>query len=141
MLSYISHSPQETEQIARKVFEKLPSRAILCFFGEMGVGKTFFIKALAEADQIPAQQVTSPTFTYLNRYEGSRPFYHFDLWRLSGPEAFIHQGFDEVFSEEGIICIEWSEKIASILPPEALLIRIESVGENERKIEIEGALL
>jgi tRNA threonylcarbamoyladenosine biosynthesis protein TsaE len=141
VLSFTSQSPQETKEIAQKVFERLPSRAILCFFGEMGVGKTFFIKALAEADEIPAAEVTSPTFTYLNRYEGHRPFFHFDLWRLNGPEDFIHQGFDEVFSEEGIVCIEWSEKIASILPSDAILIRIASTGETARKIEIEGALL
>jgi tRNA threonylcarbamoyladenosine biosynthesis protein TsaE len=82
-------------------------------------------------------EVSSPTFTYLNIYSGSRgSAYHFDLYRLKGAAQFKALGFDDYFKGEGLTCIEWAEKVAEILPPEAIRIRFSHMGDDKRQIEI-----
>lgn len=133
------HSLEETFSFAKDLFKKLPQESILCFFGDLGSGKTTFIKALAEAAGIDKEQVTSPTYVYLNIYSGKEaPFYHFDLYRLKNEEAFFALGFDEFLFAPGIKCLEWSERIEKILPPEIIKITLMNRGENEREIRVEG---
>ncbi|MFN4174861.1 MAG: tRNA (adenosine(37)-N6)-threonylcarbamoyltransferase complex ATPase subunit type 1 TsaE, partial [Parachlamydiaceae bacterium] len=112
----------------------LNSDSIVCLFGELGAGKTTFIRGLAEGLGIDPGQVSSPTFVYLNIYEGQTPLYHFDLYRLNGVEAFLSMGFDEILFSPGIKCIEWSERISEILPKEAIKITLSHEREG-RKIE------
>lgn len=133
---WVSSSLDETANIAKELFGALPERALLCFYGEMGAGKTTFIKALAEAAGIPSEKVTSPTFTYLNIYRGTKPFYHFDLWRLKDERAFVEQGFEEYLDQPGIVAIEWPEKIPHLVPSDALKISIAATGENTREITV-----
>jgi tRNA threonylcarbamoyladenosine biosynthesis protein TsaE len=83
---------------------------------------------------MPPEDVSSPTFTYLHIYPG--PVYHFDLYRLKSAEEFLALGFDEYFNTDGIVCFEWAEKIASILPEKTLRITLKHAGENERLIEL-----
>lgn len=111
-----SASPEETRGLAQKFAKEfLQADALLLFYGEMGSGKTTFIKGLAAGLDIPEEQVTSPTFVYLNIYEGTRTVYHFDLWRLKSKEEFLSLGFDEFLGAPGIKCIEWSEKLENLL--------------------------
>ena len=117
----------------------LPESCTLCFFGDLGSGKTTFIKGLAEALGSPPEQVTSPTFVYLNIYPTTPILYHFDLYRLEGGvDDFISMGFDEILFGPGIKCLEWSEKIEPIIPLDAIRVKIEALGENERQITVEG---
>jgi tRNA threonylcarbamoyladenosine biosynthesis protein TsaE len=137
----ISHSPEETFEYAREFGKKLPQGAILCFFGDLAAGKTTFIKGVVlGAADYPAEWVSSPTFVFLNIYEGRRVIYHFDLYRLSGEEQFLSMGFDQFLHTSGIACIEWSEKIASIIPPNAYRITLSPLSETERLIAIEGGI-
>lgn len=132
-------SLEETRDLALKIGPQLPESCTICFFGDLGSGKTTFIKGLAESRGTPADQVTSPTFVYLNIYPESGPLFHFDLYRLTkGVDEFIALGFDEFLYGPGLKCIEWSEKIEPIVPPDALRIRISHRGENEREISVEG---
>jgi tRNA threonylcarbamoyladenosine biosynthesis protein TsaE len=130
-------SPEETKTIAESLAKTILPGNILCFFGDLGAGKTTFIKALAIALGTGSSElVNSPTFQYLNIYQGKVPIYHFDLYRLKSEEDFILLGFDEFFQTDGIVCIEWAEKIKSIIPKHAIHIQISHGGEDRRKIEI-----
>jgi len=110
----------------------LTSNAILAFFGDLGAGKTTFIKGVASI--FSSDTITSPTFTYLHIYSGKLPLYHFDLYRIRSEKDFIDLGFTEYF-QSGVIClIEWAEKIESLLPVNTLRIFLEHAGGDNRKI-------
>ncbi len=111
---------------------------VVFFLGDLGVGKTTFIKALAsEIIGISPNEVSSPTFTYLHIYGDRLPLYHFDLYRLKDPKAFFQMGFDEYFDAKGICLIEWAEKIKAIVPKKNLFtINIKHLEKNKRVIEI-----
>ena len=81
--------------------------------------------------------VQSPTFVYLHHYPTNPPVFHFDLYRLRSIDDFFAMGFEEYFEKEGITAIEWPERIASILPPAAIKIRLSLVSETARRLVIE----
>lgn len=134
---FISHSAAETAAIGRQVGQTLPPRTVVCLFGDLGAGKTTFIKGLvAGATGVDPDEVHSPTFVYLSIYEGQKPVYHFDLYRLRDIDEFLSMGFDEYFDAEGICCIEWSERIARYLPAKSMRVQLEHAGEDKRTITI-----
>ena len=100
-----------------------PTNRILALQGDLGAGKTTFVQGLARGLGI-ADVVQSPTFTYLQVYEGPIPLYHFDLYRLQNERDFILLGFEEYFDAGGIVVIEWPERIATLIPPTAQLITL-----------------
>jgi tRNA threonylcarbamoyladenosine biosynthesis protein TsaE len=129
--------PEETQAFGQQLGRDLPLNSIIAFFGELGAGKTTLIKGLAAgAANIDPREVSSPTFTYLNIYEGVKTVYHFDLYRLRSQEEFLAMGFDEYFTAGGITCLEWSERIASILPPQTLILELAHAGETGRKVSL-----
>lgn len=139
MLEVVTTSPEQTDRIARAVAGGLPDDAVVCFFGDLAAGKTTFVTSLARAlTGDGALDVTSPTFVYLNIYEGIRTVYHFDLYRLESADAFMSMGFDEYFSAGGVTCIEWSERIDEVLDDTMLRIVMQHDGENQRRIRFEG---
>ena len=85
---------------------------------------------------MPAEQVNSPTYTYLNIYDGIIPVYHFDLYRLSAADEFLEMEWDAYFTAGGICVIEWSERIRSLLPKGALQLLLKAISEEERQIEL-----
>ena len=131
-----SHSSEETFELGTNFGALLQENSIVCFFGDLGAGKTTFIKGLAAGIEIDPETVSSPTFTYLNIYSGKKILYHFDLYRLRDADEFLSMGFDEFFDAGGICCLEWSEKIATLIPEEALIVNIVHLGGDKRKIEI-----
>ncbi|SCA63520.1 tRNA threonylcarbamoyladenosine biosynthesis protein TsaE [Chlamydiales bacterium SCGC AG-110-P3] len=139
MFEVVSTSSEETQRLARRIAEVLPDDTVVCFFGDLAAGKTTFITSLAQAlTGDDALDVTSPTFVYLNIYEGERTVYHFDLYRLDSVEAFLGMGFDEYFSAGGVTCVEWSERIESILDDVTLRVIMQHNGDNRRRIRFEG---
>lgn len=136
-MTYHSHSAEETFRIGQDFGSHLPPNAVICFFGELAAGKTTFIKGVASgAARIDPSKIQSPTFTYLNIYEGEKTIYHFDLYRLRDTDEFLSMGFDEFFDAGGICCIEWSERIESCLPAQSIQIFLVHEGENNRSINI-----
>ncbi len=130
-------SAQETFELGRNFGRELPVPSVVCLFGDLAAGKTTFIKGLIqEAVGIDPANVQSPTFTYLNIYEGNKKIYHFDLYRLHDIDEFLSMGFDEYFDADGICCLEWSERIANFLPKNSIHIHFEHLNENERRISI-----
>jgi tRNA threonylcarbamoyladenosine biosynthesis protein TsaE len=84
--------------------------------------------------------VTSPTFVYLNIYEGKLPVYHFDLYRLHDADEFLGMGFDEFFEAGGICCVEWSERIEPLLPTPRVEIHLSAPHPEQRRIEVRQML-
>ena len=132
-------SVEQTIKFGYDLGQQLPNGSIVCLFGDLGAGKTTFIKGLAAgAAGVDLQQVNSPTFVYLNIYNGYRTVYHFDLYRLRDADEFLSMGFDEMLFAEGVCCIEWSERIASLLPPSCIKITLQHRDEVTRTIRIEA---
>lgn len=134
---FISHSATETRQIGAALGMHLLPNSVVCFFGDLGSGKTTFIKGLASSVLgSSGEEVNSPTFTYLNIYRGNIPLYHFDLYRLSHIDEFLSMGFDEMFDAGGICCIEWAEKLSGIEIPGMIKVTMTHVGGEERRIDV-----
>lgn len=137
-----SKSDAETRKIGFKLGEKLAKNffgksetAILCLYGELGTGKTTFVRGLASGLGI-ASRITSPTFTYQRVHSGKIKLYHFDCYRLSAPDELLMHDLNEAISnKDGVIAIEWSEKIQRHLPEKHTNIYFEYVDENTRKIK------
>lgn len=131
-------STEETIALGIHLGKQLPKGSVVAFFGDLGAGKTTMIKGIAEsAAHIDPRNVCSPTFTYLNIYSGDQEIYHFDLYRLKTEEDFLAMGFEEYFNNDGICCIEWPERIPSLLPQHAFRIEILYSGENTRKVIVQ----
>lgn len=124
LYSYESFSPQATFALAEKLGTLLQGGEVIALEGELGAGKTHFVKGLA-AGLGAKGPVTSPTFTLLHLYEEGRlSLAHFDVYRLPFPEAFEELGYEEFFNGSGVTAIEWSDLISPFLPSEYLQIKI-----------------
>lgn len=135
----LSSSLEDTVLLAQQFAKSVQPGQVLAFFGDLGAGKTTFIRSLAEAFcGIQPEQVTSPTFQYLNIYKGQNTIYHFDLYRLQNPDDFIHMGFDEMFHSNGITCIEWAERIEELLPEDTIRVKISHQDAQRRLVTIEA---
>lgn len=134
-----SSSLAETLAISHLLAKYLQKNSVVCFFGELGSGKTAFIKGLASASaKYPMDDICSPTFTYLNIYHGDIDIYHFDLYRLKDEDEFLSMGFDEFFTAGGICCIEWSERIPALVPENCVKVEMTHNGGDKRSITITG---
>lgn len=131
----ISASEEETSLIAKDFTDQLKIGDVVALIGELGSGKTFFVKKIAEELGFDGY-VSSPTFTILNIYEASTYLYHFDFYRLKNVEEIEKIGFSDLLMEEGIFFIEWPEKAEELLPKEYFEVRIDIVNATKRKISI-----
>lgn len=129
-------SPEETRALGARLAETLRPGDVVALDGDLGAGKTQFIKGLCAALGVPPEQVTSPTFTLIHEYEGADgPIYHVDAYRIEHPEELRAAGIDDYLYGEGICLIEWAERIAPLLPNEALRLRLTHLGGTRRRIE------
>lgn len=134
---FISHSSEETFQLGIELGASLLPNAVIALFGDLGTGKTTFIRGLASGiGGFNVKEVCSPTFTFMNIYQGHKIVFHFDLYRLPCEEEFFAAGFDEYFKADGICCIEWAEKIESILPSNTIHVRLSHLTERSRQIDV-----
>lgn len=124
---------EDTQDVANELAKKLTRPVIIAFTGDLGAGKTTFIKYLCKALGFDGV-VTSPTFAIMNQYDGILPIYHYDMYRISGAEALDEIGFYE-FAENGISLVEWSENVADGLEGDVIHIDMSYHG-NGRKIVI-----
>lgn len=132
------HSLEETQNVAKDFAKNLLPGDVVAFFGEMGAGKTTFIKAIGKALGIPENHISSPTFQYLSIYKAPMPLFHFDLYRLKSVEDFLALGFEELFYKNGIACVEWSERILPILPERTIKVLLEHSGLEHSGLEHSG---
>ena len=132
-MEFITKSEKETYDLAYKIASELGERRVVCLNGELGAGKTVFVKGFCSFFGI--NEISSPTFTIVNEYNGNQSVYHFDVYRLADEDEFYAIGGDEYF-EKGICIIEWSDLVKDVIPKDAIDVRIEKIDENSRKIEV-----
>lgn len=106
---------------------------VVCLYGELGAGKTAFVKGLAKGLKINPLKVHSPTFTLMNIYEGKVPLYHFDLYRIKADDLF-GLGYEEFFYGSGVAAIEWSERLEHLLPQVFWKVELRHAGEDRRHV-------
>ncbi len=133
----ITHSPEETIEYAVKIGSLLKKGDIIAYKGGMGAGKTTFTRGLAQGLGLK-DDVTSPTFSIVNEYRGKINLYHFDMYRILEADSLETTGFFDYPSEESVFAVEWSENIADFLPENTIIIEIEYLNENERRITVKG---
>ena len=129
--------PDDTLALAANLAISLQSGSVIALFGDLGAGKTTFVQGLGAALGVEGP-IQSPTFTYLNIYAGPLPLYHFDLYRLKHPSDFFSMGFEEYFHGQGVVAIEWAERIQDYLPPNTLFLRF-SHQEQSRVAQISSS--
>jgi len=132
-----SKSPSETIRIGKTIGSSLQAGDVVALMGELGAGKTQFIKGLAQGIGVgKSAYVSSPSFTLINEYKGEIPFYHIDLYRLEEEKEAEELGLEEYFYGDGITAIEWADRIPSLLPGELLRVNIHYTGKQTRSIEL-----
>lgn len=133
---FTTNAPEETIALGKAFARELEAGDIICLKGELGAGKTHFVKGMAEGLGIEQDEVRSPTFTLIDEHLGERPLYHFDCYRMESPREALEIGAEEYFYGNGISVIEWAERIESLIPPEAIWISIEVPDKKTRKFVI-----
>ena len=138
-LSALIHSTgvEITHRLGRDVGRALVSPMMIRLTGTLGCGKTAFVQGLAEGLEVPKEYyITSPTFTLINEYPGRLPLYHVDLYRLEGMVDLDDIGLDEIIAADGVVAVEWAEKLPPTENDQGLTIRFEIVAEDLRTIEL-----
>lgn len=136
-MTYLTNSEAETEALGAQVAEKLPDGAVVAFYGELGSGKTAFVRGMAQGMGIDCL-VNSPTFTIVNEYEGARTLFHFDMYRLGSADELYDIGWDDYLARGGICAVEWSENVSDAFDGSEIVVRFEKTGGDGRRITIEG---
>lgn len=137
MMEFVSNSLEDTQEFAKKLAKKVKPKDVIALTGDLGAGKTAFTKAFAKELGVKST-VCSPTFTIFNIYDDGRiPLFHFDAYRLSGPDEMEQIGFDEFVYGDGVCVIEWADIVKDILPLDYISVKIEMLGENQRKFILE----
>jgi tRNA threonylcarbamoyladenosine biosynthesis protein TsaE len=129
----ISESEQATTELGERLARSLSPGAIVLLEGELGAGKTAFVRGLAIGLGAAEEDVSSPTFTLVQEYRGRIPFLHADLYRITGSEA-DELGLDEL-GRDGVVAIEWAAKLLR-RPAGAIDVLIEDLGDDRRRVTI-----
>ena len=136
-MEFITNSPEETERVGAALGAVLEPGSILAYEGDLGAGKTAFTRGLARGLGA-TEQVTSPTYTIVNEYlSGRMPLFHFDMYRLASADDLWDIGWEDYLERGGVCAVEWSENVAEAME-NAITVRIEKLGEDTRRITIEG---
>ena len=132
-----THSPEETIAMGARVAANLREGDFIALIGELGTGKTMFVKGLARGlgmgDYI---YVNSPSFVIVKEYEGRLPLYHMDLYRLNDISQIETIGYEDYLNSDGVCVIEWAEKIKNLLPKKYIKVEIRLKGKNKRLIKL-----
>lgn len=134
--SFVSHSEAITKNLGAGLAKLLRNGDVISLTGPLGAGKTCFIKGLATGMGIPEEQVSSPSYTLVNEYQGRNELYHFDLYRLKDASELHNIGWDEYLEKEGIVAVEWGEKADGRLPDLHIEVQIGLIGGDSRRVTI-----
>jgi tRNA threonylcarbamoyladenosine biosynthesis protein TsaE len=139
MITFTAANERDTQRLGAALAEVLPPGTLVGLIGTLGAGKTRLVQAVATALGVPPGDVTSPTFVLVNEYTAGRiPIYHFDTYRLTDEDEFLELGPEEYFDSNGLVFVEWADRVAELLPKERLEIAIEVGDETERRFSIRG---
>ena len=132
----VTHSEEETAGVAATLARRLPPGSVVLLYGELGAGKTAFVRGFVEGVGIAAEEVSSPTFTLIQQYGGDGRVYHVDLYRL-GPDDVDDLGLEELPEGGGLVCIEWADRLRRPIVG-AVSVRITDLGNDTRELAVEG---
>lgn len=134
-------SPEDTRTVGARLARLLAPGAVVALYGDLGSGKTQFVKGCCAALGVPEAEVSSPTFTILHEYAGrtadgtALPIYHFDAYRIEHPDEFYALGYEEYFYGDGLCLVEWPARVEALIPERALRLRLAHAGGDERLVE------
>jgi tRNA threonylcarbamoyladenosine biosynthesis protein TsaE len=134
MFSVITSSPEQTWRTGQLLGNLLGAGDTVCLYGDLGAGKTNFTYGIAQGLEVRDQYITSPTYAFVNEYEGRIPLYHIDLYRLEEPDELENIGFEEYLESDGVTVIEWAERAEDELPAERLSVYLSAVDEKSREL-------
>ena len=135
MASIISRSPAETFEFGRSISETIQPGDVLALTGELGAGKTQFVKGLAAGLGAHQDTVTSPTFTLIHEYIGCRiPMFHFDLYRIESEDELLRLGLDDYLDSKGVLAIEWADKFPALMPRHTRWLDFRHAANGAREI-------
>jgi tRNA threonylcarbamoyladenosine biosynthesis protein TsaE len=132
-----SHTPRQTEQIGSLLGSMLDKGAIIALSGELGTGKTTLVRGIGRGLGIEEGEVASPSFTLVNEYEGPLRLFHIDLYRLADERELIGIDYEEYLEADGVVVIEWADRIPQAIPPDALWITLRYLGAERREIVLQ----
>jgi len=137
MEKIISDSPEKTVKLGIKIGKQLKKGSVVALSGEFGAGKTTLIKGIAKGLGVKdTKYVNSPSFVIVKEYKGRIPVYHFDVHRLNKSAELDTIGYEDYFYGEGVVLIEWADKITQLLPEKYLDIHLSIKDSNTRLIEV-----
>ena len=140
MAVFISNNEAETEALGARLAEKLPGGSVVAMYGDLGAGKTAFVRGMARGMNLSCR-VSSPTFTIVNEYLGERELIHFDMYRIGGADELFDIGWEDYLSRGAVCAVEWSENVEDAFFGDEIVVRIEKLGDTKRKITVEGVEL
>ena len=131
-----SQCEADTVRLGAALADVLPDGTTVALCGTLGAGKTRLVQAVAEALGVDRRNVTSPTFVLIQEYYGRRALYHIDAYRLRHQDEFLALGPEEYFQSDGLVLVEWADRVESCLPKDRIEVRIEITGPQSRRFEI-----
>lgn len=138
MRERVTASEAETETAGEQLGASLCGGEVVLLSGELGTGKTAFVRGLARGVGADPGEVASPTFVLLTQYPGRLTLHHADLYRIAGPGEDRELGLEELPGPRGVLAIEWAERLSSVPWERALHVKLEHAGDDRRRIRIEA---
>ena len=136
-MEFLTNSPAQTEEVGAALGNIIKPGTVIAYRGDLGAGKTAFTRGLARGLG-SSEMVTSPTYTIVNEYLGGRmPLFHFDMYRLASSDDLWDIGWEDYLDRNGVCAVEWSENVEDAME-DPIIITIEKLGEDSRRITIEG---
>jgi tRNA threonylcarbamoyladenosine biosynthesis protein TsaE len=130
-------SVDETRKLGKTIGAMLTAGTILALTGDLGSGKTCFVQGLARGLEVPDNYyITSPSYTLINEYPGRVPLFHVDLYRIANPVDIEDIGLYEILDDDGVVAIEWADRMGKDLPPNHVSLQFEIIDDKTRKISI-----
>ena len=139
-MTYITHSESETEALGAEFARKLAPGAVAAMYGELGCGKTAFVRGMARGLGLDCL-VNSPTFTIVNEYEtagAAMSLFHFDMYRLSSADELYDIGWEDYLARGGVCAVEWSENVEGAFEGDEYIVRFRKLSDTDREITVEG---
>ena len=136
---FLARNELDTTSLGSFIAGALQPGDVVGLVGNLGAGKTRLVKAIAGGLGADSNDVTSPTFVLIQEYAGRLRLYHFDTYRLADSDEFLSLGADELLYGDGVCMVEWSDRVADVLPDDLLRIEIEHVGETKRLFDFSAS--
>jgi tRNA threonylcarbamoyladenosine biosynthesis protein TsaE len=134
--SFTADNETDTARLGAALAQALPAGTVVALYGTLGAGKTRLVQAMAEALGVDRRQVVSPTFVLIQEYHGQKSIYHIDAYRLRDEDEFLALGPDEYFDGDGLVLVEWADRVPGCLPRDKVEVRIEVIDESRRQFDI-----